>query len=68
MRCQVVCAHGAGAGLDERLGVGTEEGVGRAEGLLESEERYPEVEARQAEPNEGAGGRRRDRQGIRPRT
>ena len=67
MRRRVVCAHGAGAGLDEGLGVGTEEGVGRAESLSESEERHPEVEARQTDPNEGAGGRRQDRQGTRPR-
>ena len=57
-----------GAGLDEEPGVGTDDGAGLAEGLAESEERRPEVEARQAELDEGAGGRRRGRQGTRPGT
>ena len=35
-----------GVGLDEEPGVGTDQGAGLAEGLAESEERRPEVEAR----------------------
>ena len=55
-----------GADLDEGPGVGTDDGAGLAEGLTESEERRPEVEAWQADLNEGAGGRRRGRQGTIP--
>ena len=57
-----------GAGLDEGPGVGTDNGAGLAEGLAESEERRPKVEARQADLDESAGGRRRGRQGTRPGT
>ena len=48
-------------GLDEGPGVGTDDGAGLAEGIAESEEGQPEVEARQAKLDEGAGDRR---QGI----
>ena len=57
-----------GVGLDEGPGVGTDDGAGLAEGLAELEERRPEAEARQADLDEGAGGRRRGRQGTRPGT
>ena len=53
-----------GAGLDEEPG-GTDDGAGLAEGLAESEERRPQVEARQADLDEGAGGRQRGRQAKR---
>ena len=57
-----------GAGLDEGPGVRTDDGAGLAEGLSKSEERRPEVEARQAELDEGAGDRQRGRHGTRPGT
>ena len=57
-----------GVGLDEGPVVRTDNSAGLAEGLAESEERRPEVEARQAELDEGAGGRQRGRQGTRPGT
>ena len=46
-----------GAGLDKGPGVGTDGGAGLAEGLVESEEHRPEVEARQVELDEGADDR-----------
>ena len=57
-----------GVGLEEGPGAWTDNGVGLAEGRPESGERLPEVEARQVEINEGAGGRQRGRQGTRPGT
>ena len=52
-------------GLDEGPGVGTDDGAGLAEGLAESEEGQPEVEARQAKLDEGAEDRRQHRQETR---
>ena len=44
-------------GLDEAPGVRTDDGAGLTKGLAELEERQSEIEALQADLNEGAAGR-----------
>ena len=57
-----------GAGMDEGPGGRTDDDAGLAEVRLELEARQSEVGALRAEIDEGAAGRRRVRQGMRPVT